>query len=206
MDENKRIEIPLELSVPAIEKMSYTSNSQINEMYVNLLTKGASSETIYLAHPGFILTISSLSFDEALLLKHLYEQERKTIPLVQFKVHSIISNETDILTSQRGYSYLPHICGFHFPENDNLYIYNLTGLGILEKVEDSIDTEYEHEYRKLEQELMEEKEAFLKEMIKTHSLGQFYTAHYVRSFYRVTDYGVQFLKACNDSVEKQLTR
>ncbi|KLU55483.1 hypothetical protein EL84_25920 [Paenibacillus sp. VT-400] len=199
IEDDSKSEIPLELAAPIIEKLTYTSNSAISEMYINLLLKGASKETIGIAHPGFINTVASLSHDEALILKYLFDNNMKSIPAVDLLVSSIISDEDSRFFSDKTYSALPDMCNLDFPDNDNLYIHNLLGLGILGKSEGREELDYEFIYTKLENRLKLDKQDFLTRMTTQYGLSQFYNVDFFRNAYFITDYGIQFLKACNET-------
>ncbi|MMZ63078.1 hypothetical protein D1872_253150 [compost metagenome] len=179
--------------------MSYTSNSEINEMYVNLLAKGASKETVALAHPGFIHSISCLSYDEALILNYLYKNNKFVIPAVNIIVDSIRSINGRFI-SDLTYTALSDMCELNFPENVNLYIHNLTGLGILEKIEGRMETNEEEAYVELEASLESEKNFFFEAMTKGNNLDPtLYETGFERGLYFITDFGQKFLRACNET-------
>jgi hypothetical protein len=69
--EEEITEVPTEISMPIIERFTYTSNEELSKAFVNLLTSASSVKNINKAHPGFIQIIDRLSPDEAILLRYL---------------------------------------------------------------------------------------------------------------------------------------
>ena len=63
-------EVPPEIGVPIIEKLSYVTNEELRKLYIELLAKASIKEENDKAHPNFINIINSLSPDEANLLSY----------------------------------------------------------------------------------------------------------------------------------------
>ena len=59
------IPVPPEIGVPIAEKLSYVSNEELSDMYINLLAKASTKSTVDQAHPGFVNFINWLCPDEA---------------------------------------------------------------------------------------------------------------------------------------------
>ena len=72
--EEKIVEVRPEVGVPILEKLAYVSDEELSDLYLNLLAKASVSDTAQFAHPAFIAIISSLTPDEALLLKVMGQQ------------------------------------------------------------------------------------------------------------------------------------
>ena len=66
--EEKIKEVEPEIAIPLIEKLSYTSNSDLAEAYANLLAKASNKDDVDLVHPGFINKINSMAPDEIRIL------------------------------------------------------------------------------------------------------------------------------------------
>lgn len=142
IDEQNIIEVPTEISMPILERFTYVSNQEISEAFINLLACASNTETIQYAHPSFIQIIDRLSPDEALIVK-FFSQE-KAIPYLTLARYSLKEEEEhnknpELNTYQ--YSTLVEketdICkniNLNFTSNINLYLDNLTSLGLIKCV------------------------------------------------------------------------
>src|SRR5262245_48813090 len=74
--------VPPEIGVPIVEKLSYVTDDELSDMYVNLLANASTINTAQFAHPAFVHIINNLSPDEALLLKEIDRRGRGTIPFL----------------------------------------------------------------------------------------------------------------------------
>ncbi|MGB1251422.1 MAG: Abi-alpha family protein, partial [Candidatus Promineifilaceae bacterium] len=70
--EEKRVQIPPEIGVPILDRLTYVSNETLSDLFVNLLSSASSTDMFSTAHPSFIHVIDKLTPDEARILKHLY--------------------------------------------------------------------------------------------------------------------------------------
>lgn len=52
--DDKICEVNPQIGTPLIEKLSYTTNDEIADLFTNLLTKASSIDTVNLAHPSFV--------------------------------------------------------------------------------------------------------------------------------------------------------
>lgn len=83
--EANRIAPPSSILLPIISHLSYIEDTNIlANLYQNLLAKAMDKTRNSEAHPGFIITISQLSPDEALLLYELKFNKFKFIRLADF--------------------------------------------------------------------------------------------------------------------------
>lgn len=72
------------VAVPAIEALRYTgAESELSELYANLLATSMDRATAYRAHPGFVDMIKNMSPDEARIMKFLTTSESQ--PLINIK-------------------------------------------------------------------------------------------------------------------------
>lgn len=199
VNDDKRIEIPLDLAVPIIDKLTYVSSQKISEMYINILLKGASKDTVALAHPSFVHSVGCLSYDEAVLLKVMHDQSMKIVPAVDFLVHSTNESGTKSIISEDSYTAFPIMSDLDYPENETLYIHNLVGLGIFSKLEERVDHHHRQLYDILEDYLKEAQQKFFNSVREEQNLDDSYQVRYVRHMYMLTDYGRKFLAACNET-------
>lgn len=74
LPEEKVVSVTPEIGVPIAEKLSYVTNEELSDLYVNLLAKASCVDTARFAHPSFVNVINNLSPDEAVLLKEIHQQ------------------------------------------------------------------------------------------------------------------------------------
>ncbi|RYG95398.1 MAG: DUF4393 domain-containing protein [Alphaproteobacteria bacterium] len=128
--EESVIDISPEIGVPIMEKLSFTREKTLRDMFVELLAKAACSSTVAEAHPSFVGVISAISPDEAIFLKELRRQ----------RYHPFVS--IDLKEPKGSGKITPHEIvmlpplGLAYPSNVPFYVSNLIGLGILESRRD----------------------------------------------------------------------
>lgn len=183
--EAEAIPVNPQIGTPIMEKLAYTTNEEIADLFTTLLAKASSSDTVNLAHPAFIQIIERLSPDEALVLKSLHD--RTFIPFVGLIVnlttegHNVIKkNDTDLKFS------VP----MTFPQNILTYLDNITSLGLLHQASDRWLVD-EEEYRPLYEKY---NYAVLEEGLKI--LPLYKDIERTKGVYSVTDFGRSFIKAC----------
>jgi len=124
------VEVSPEIGVPAIERLTYVSDSVLRALYLELLAAAASKHTVNTAHPNFLNIIQGLSPDEANLVGLIGEGGLHAIverPAVRYAPdgEAFRGNAVCYIANR----YAAHL---QFPENMNGYLSNLLGLGILE--------------------------------------------------------------------------
>lgn len=181
-------EVNPQIGTPIIDKLSYTTNDEIADLFTNLLTKASSSKTVNLAHPSFIQLIERLSVDEARIIKHLLYED--FIPCITFRAYlkeenhgfvEVLKNQTNLTTE----------LDLIFPHNINTYLDNLASMGVLDishklqKAEQSIYNKlYEqHDFEKVNEDLVKS--------------GTFSKVEKRGSYYQITDFGKSFIEACS---------
>src|SRR3990172_1019024 len=82
--EDELTEVPPEIGVPITEKLSYVTNEELSNLYVNLLAKASTFKTAESAHPSFVNIINNLSPDEALLLEQFRDTD--ALPYVEARL------------------------------------------------------------------------------------------------------------------------
>lgn len=63
--------IPPEIGVPVLEKLFYTSNEDLANLFINLLGRASRKNEAHLAHPNFVRIVTCLSPDEARIINHI---------------------------------------------------------------------------------------------------------------------------------------
>lgn len=66
-----------EIGVPIVERLLYTEDESLNDMFSKLLAHAAIKDQANLAHPKFVNIICNLSPDEARILKHFKECRKR---------------------------------------------------------------------------------------------------------------------------------
>lgn len=180
-------EVNPQIGTPIIDKLSYTTNDEIADLFTSLLTKASSNKTVNLAHPSFVQLIERLSVDEARLVKFLIDKD--FIPCVTFRAHNKGNKGFSELVKKG--TLLQNQVDFLFPNNINTYLDNLVSMGVLDishglhKIDNNV---YEPLYKFYGYEKLNE------DLIKT---GIFSRVEKKNSFYQITDFGKSFIKACN---------
>ncbi|MES2515304.1 MAG: DUF4393 domain-containing protein [Bacteroidota bacterium] len=192
IDGDKVVNVPTEISKPILERFTYLSNEDLSNAFVLLLSNASSSDTINLAHPGFISVIDRLSPDEAKVLKYLKDVE--SIP----KLDITYSNSADnsyvfVIQNATG---IEKKVSLTFPENINLYLDNLESLGIIKSVT-YYHIELEAELKKIETDSAELFNEHNKEGLSASDHES--RKRIEKGMYVVSSYGDLFLKACIDN-------
>lgn len=180
-------EVNPQIGTPLVEKLSYTTNDEIADLFTNLLTKASSTKTVNLAHPSFVQLIERLSVDEARIIKHLINKH--FVPCISFRAH-MKENKGFIEILKNG-TMLQHEIELLFPQNISTYLDNLVSMGVLNishglhKMDDNI---YDPIYEKYEYEKVNESHLKSDTFIRIEKL---------KSYYQITDFGKTFIIACN---------
>ncbi|HCG8254163.1 TPA: DUF4393 domain-containing protein [Vibrio parahaemolyticus] len=173
-------EVPPEVGVPVLEKLTYVTNAEISELYVNLLAKASTHQSNDLAHPAFTRVIDSLSPDEAKILKALYL--KNSVPFVDF----IISNQDGTYrTLSMSVTNIPDIVELQNAGNIRAYLSNLESLGILNARRDIWSTD---------DSVYEQLDASYRPPGVTLDSGQ--KQNYNKGIFEITDFGKLFIIAC----------
>lgn len=185
--EEEVCEVNPQIGTPLIDKLSYTTNDEIADLFTSLLTKASSKKTVNMAHPSFVQLIERLSIDEARIIKHLIN--KNIIPCVSFRAymkenkgfHEILKTGTSLHTEVE----------LLFPQNINTYLDNLVSMGILDishglhKMDNNI---YEPLYKLHNYEFVSEK------YVKTEIFTKIEKKN---SYFQITDFGKLFIRACS---------
>ncbi len=126
--ENNVAAVPPEIGVPVSEKLSYVTDDELSDMFVNLLAKASTLSTASSAHPSFVNIINSLSPDEALLLKKFRGQSE--LPFITARVVNKNAHEWEIIGDLL--TGLERMITLSFPDNLVAYFSNFEGLGLIQ--------------------------------------------------------------------------
>jgi hypothetical protein len=177
-----------EIAIPLIEKLSYTSNEDLANAYVNLLSNASNIDKMDLVHPGFINKINSMAPDEAKLLEILRERTY---------VYYIIVR---IQNQKRGYQSLSvKITGLEkelniSPQQIQMHFENLVSLSIIEDNQ-GIYKDDDAGYQKLIEMYQNEIDQY-EEKMKNGDYGDFHEIKIEKSYYALTTIGSTFIEAC----------
>ena len=182
--------VPPEIGVPIAEKLSYVTDDELSDLYVNLLANASTINTAQFAHPAFVHIINCLSPDEALLLKEIDRRGRNPIPFIAARWIRIEPRE--YIEFAEMLSKLEVAVPLAFPQNLVAYFSNLAGLGIVQ-IERQGGYNPEPEYRELEEFYLPYFEKYMKEHI-VHPENFESESEFGRI--DLTPFGKLFLDAC----------
>jgi len=135
ISEDDICEVPVEIGVPILEKLSYIRDEDISELFINLLTKASVSVYSGEAHPMFINFINNLSPDEAKILNYLVDKD--SFPIINFKLSvevTIPNPDPETIFYDDTFYKLTGIekeISLAFPGNMPLYLANLESMGMI---------------------------------------------------------------------------
>lgn len=187
------IPVANEIGVPILDRLTYVSNKEISDAFINLLAKASSTETVNLAHPGFIELIDRITPDEARIIDFI--RNEKYIVYVTYNVYEKKGlNTFHVPDNAENLTGLEHKIKLNFPNNINVYLDNFVSLGILR---------HETSYYKSEDHLYNDVEYFYKDLLnkikEEHPLDEYNLPEVKKGYYEVTKFGQLFLKACTDN-------
>lgn len=183
--EEKRCEVHPQVGTPIIEKLSYTTNDEIADLFTTLLANASNIDMVNTAHPAFISIIERLSPDEARIIKYLKGKE--DIQYCDFRGN--VKNGNGYNTIIEHATLIPQEVHLAFPKNVNAYLANFVSSGILF---DMVGT-----YR-IDQTIYNKiKEFYGFEKLKTQLAPNVFKEVVANnSYYKVTDFGKLFIQAC----------
>jgi len=185
INEDKIINVPSEIGIPILDKLTYTSNDKIADLFINLLHKASSIDTINIAHPSFVDFISRLSLDEASIIKYL--KGKSDLPCVSLLGYPkknvgyniILKNITDLNDKIK----------LDFPNNIIVYLDNLISMGLLTR-----DENRSNATKDFYKTVLDKVEIKKNELKKENKFKKF---EITNGIYSVTDFGKLFIEACN---------
>ncbi|MTI63315.1 DUF4393 domain-containing protein [Methylophaga sp.] len=124
--EDEICEVAPEIGVPIAEKLAYVTDSELSDMYAELLAQASIKTKAGAAHPSFVNVISNMSPDEAILLKSVRKLVNG-IPFIEVRLNNKNKKEWSTLDPIRpGIGCLKDL---HEPLNIHAYINNFEGIG-----------------------------------------------------------------------------
>lgn len=183
--EEKQCEVHPQIGTPIIEKLSYTTNDEIADLFTTLLANASNIDMVNTAHPSFVGMIERMSPDEAKILKYL--RDKKEIQYCTFKGNVLVGKGYQTLDNH--VTLLPDEVDLEFPQNTKAYLANFISMGILidmsgiSKVDKTI-------YNKIKGiwDLKERESQLVPNIYKSISVTE--------SFFEITDFGKLFIQAC----------
>lgn len=183
--EDKQCEVHPQIGTPIIEKLSYTTNDEIADLFTTLLANASNIDMVNTAHPSFVSMIERMSPDEARILKYL--RGKTEIQYCTFngnalegKGYKTLDNHVTLLSKE---------ADLEFPQNIKAYLANFISMGIL------IDMSGEYKvdkttYNKIRDiwNLKARESQLVPNVFKSISVKE--------SFFEVTDFGKLFIQAC----------
>ncbi len=131
--EDKRCEVHPQVGTPIIDKLSYTTNDEIADMFTTLLANASNIDMINTAHPSFVSIIERLSPDEAKIIRYLKGKDE--ILYCDF-IGQVKDGEGVIIFCEH-LTLIPKETNIFFEANMNAYLANLVSLGILADIDRS---------------------------------------------------------------------
>lgn len=197
VEEKNRCEVHPELGVPILQRLTYTTNAEIADLFTNLLLSASDVNTVADAHPAFISIIDRLSPDEAKIIQYISDKGFLLYCNVKFIENCKDNSSLKEKLSSRAFAVVchwvtevPNKVSLDFPDNCELYFANLISLGILVDNHGFKKTNMDDEYKLLlsESDIDEINAHLNKEIFERYEVEN--------SFLEVTDLGNRFIKAC----------
>ncbi|PZU29895.1 MAG: hypothetical protein DI584_01550 [Stenotrophomonas sp.] len=173
------------IAVPAIEALRYTgTESDLAELYANLLATSMDKTTAYRAHPAFVDMIKNMSPDEAKLMGFFATNGNQ--PLITIKL--VVNEQGGFHITHRHISLLAVKAGCEHPPLAANYLDNLARLGLI-AIPDRYFTD---------EEVYTEIEDFppIKKIREELGKRDGCRVEIDRLIVEVTDLGQQFIRAC----------
>lgn len=185
--------VPAEVGVPILERLSYVSNKELRDLYIELLAKASIKDTNSLAHPKFAIVLNSISPDEAILIKTFASKVGYAYvePRLRYPNRKSTRQIVPFYTEFEGKDI------FLYKENISAYFSNLISLGLVEKLDlplknkrlyEDLKSSFEQEFQRL---INSSDEDSIKKLLKDDD----YKIYYEEGKLHITHLGNLFLKA-----------
>ncbi len=174
------------VAVPAIEALRYTgSESDLAELYANLLATSMDKATAYRAHPSFVDMIKNMSPDEARIMKYLATSGSQ--PLVDIRLN--IKEGGGFIVAHRHLSLIGLKSGCQHVPLAATYLDNLERLGLIE-MPNGHRIKAEEPYSEIEE------NAQITELLAQLRSDESHTVEIIKIKLDLTDLGRQFIRTC----------
>ncbi len=191
--DEKLIQVLPEISVPIVQRLNYTSNEDIAQLFINLLSSAANEDTVNLTHPSFIEMVSRMSSDEAKIINYLKNVNR--IPFITLRTNYTEEHGGGYYDIQKNLTGIEDYTKCNTVDNINVYLDNLANLGIIyNNVGEHLIKEelYAPLYKLYEPNISVWRDN-LKDLEKIQSVN------WEKGYFSVTDFGQLFIKVCTSS-------
>lgn len=188
--------VPPEIGIPILDKLTYTEDNDISEMFINLLASASNVNSSINVHPYFISSINNLCPDEAVFLNNLncvyYSKEMRNIPYLS--IYEMLNKQNVPRSYAIQVEYIMDkrlTAGLVNKSKFKLYIENMIGLGFLEKHTNSKLTDTEVYYRPLYDQYKEEISKYI-DSTKNEKNSKFEVKEH---YCNITETGSHFINA-----------
>lgn len=195
--DNELFDVPPEIGIPILEKFTYVRSEEISNLFIELLAKASSSETINEAHPSYLNIINNLSVDEANILNYLFNNESVIADQYRFPYFNYVATakgSTEFIKTLSNFTGIETKMPLLFPQNILLYLNNLVSNGILECVDSSFLVNKDL-YDELDEIYKDNKFHFDSEMDK----DKFGPMEIEKGYYMITSLGRSFINTCTNN-------
>lgn len=173
------------IAVPAIEALRYTgAESDLAELYANLLATSMDKATAYRAHPAFVDMIKSMSPDEAKIMRFLALSGDQ--PLINIKL--VLNEQGHFRTIHRHLSLIGIKSQCAHPPLAPNYLDNLARLGLIETPDRFFTAEAPYQEIESHPQVISIKDS----LSKTEGTK----VEIEKLKVEITDLGKQFIRAC----------
>ena len=183
--EDKRCEVHPQIGTPIIEKLTYTTNDEISDLFTTLLANASNIDMVNTAHPAFVNMIEKLSPDEARIIK--YFKNKTELQYCTFRANA--KTGTGFNDIYKKVTLIPFEVDLQFLNNVSAYIANLESIGVLSdanglfKINKNTYNQIRDKYnfKQLEDQLVPN-------MMQSVTI--------VEGYYDITEFGRLFIQAC----------
>ncbi|GHT67296.1 hypothetical protein FACS1894110_12520 [Spirochaetia bacterium] len=160
-------EVPPEIGIPILDKLTYVQDEDIAGLYINLLAKASDKTDASKVHPYFVSAVNNLTPDEAVFIKNIYVNNIiKNNIIIPYS--SLIEKQANPSGYRVKIEYLinnNYLSNLVFPNNYALYIDNLISLGFINKpeIEFIVDEGFYNDIKLQHQSLIDDWEIAIKQ-------------------------------------------
>jgi len=201
IEEDDIVDVPPEIGIPLLDKLTYTQDYYVSEMYLNLLASASSKSNSMTTHPSFIRLVECLSPDEAKIILFLTDKyfEKKEIKIKYIYYRATFKAQQGGRNLTRKMTGIEHAVSIQFKNNIPIYLENFIGLGLIVDKEPWVLIDPYDELTELYKEIQAE-------IDKIENKDQFSSIDINKSYYEVTDFGKLFIYSCSFNLRHLLTK
>lgn len=230
INEKNLTQVPDYVGLPILDRLTYLTEYNISEAFINILAQASNDETLKHVHPSFINVLNDLSSDEAKILFDLNDQIE--IPFIDIYIikeieeikkpsfgpkqiitkselqqeiaYSLQDRKTTPIRMAWNLTGLEKKTNLNFPENIDLYLYNLEKHNIIEFDRDRYLSSFNSQYEELKKMYKDEIERITNiiEELKSDPQNKYLLELQIRYCkLEFTEYGKIFLKVCNNKLK-----